>query len=140
MVAHRSPKPLVWVRILLPLPKGFCIFMQNPFYFTLFILFLYSNLLVSLLNFLKEVIIKRFLFYFFILFTFIITSCINLFLLNIQNSTYSNTTTPEYYFSNTIFIWPLPGYHQITSYFGPRTSPTAGSSSNHSGIDIEAPS
>ncbi len=43
-----------------------------------------------------------------------------------------------YYFSSDNFFWPLPGYHQITSYFGPRTSPTNGASSNHSGIDIAA--
>lgn len=36
-------------------------------------------------------------------------------------------------------IWPLPGYGNITSYFGYRTSPTAGASSNHKGIDISAP-
>lgn len=35
-------------------------------------------------------------------------------------------------------IWPLPGYSRISSYFGYRTSPTAGASSNHKGIDIPA--
>ena len=33
------------------------------------------------------------------------------------------------------FIWPLPVSGKITSYFGGRTSPTAGASSNHQGID-----
>ena len=37
------------------------------------------------------------------------------------------------------FIWPLPVSGKITSYFGGRTSPTAGASSNHQGIDISAP-
>ena len=35
-----------------------------------------------------------------------------------------------------VFTWPVPGYNQITSYFGSRTSPVAGASSNHRGIDI----
>lgn len=33
----------------------------------------------------------------------------------------------------------MPGFHTITSSFGPRKSPTSGASSNHSGIDISAP-
>lgn len=34
------------------------------------------------------------------------------------------------------FTWPAPGNYTITSYFGGRTSPVAGASSNHKGIDI----
>ena len=37
------------------------------------------------------------------------------------------------------FIWPIPGYSYISSYFGYRESPTVGASSYHSGIDIPAP-
>lgn len=37
------------------------------------------------------------------------------------------------------FAWPIPGYTTITSYFGKRTSPTAGASSFHKGLDIGAP-
>ena len=37
------------------------------------------------------------------------------------------------------FIWPLKVSGRISSYFGPRTSPTAGASSYHKGIDIAAP-
>lgn len=37
------------------------------------------------------------------------------------------------------FVWPTPKYTHINSYFGKRTSPTAGASSFHKGIDIGAP-
>ena len=37
------------------------------------------------------------------------------------------------------FIWPCPSSGRITSGFGGRSSPTAGASSNHQGIDIGAP-
>lgn len=40
--------------------------------------------------------------------------------------------------SSNIFIWPVPGYNKISSYFGKRISPTQGASSYHSGIDIPA--
>ena len=42
-------------------------------------------------------------------------------------------------FSNNGWVWPIPGYTKISSYFGKRESPTAGASSYHSGIDIPAP-
>ena len=41
--------------------------------------------------------------------------------------------------SNSGFVWPIPGYTTITSYFGKRNSPTQGASSFHKGIDIGAP-
>ena len=37
------------------------------------------------------------------------------------------------------FIWPLKVSGRISSYFGPRKSPTAGASSYHKGIDVAAP-
>ena len=41
--------------------------------------------------------------------------------------------------TNSYFVWPLPGYTYISSYFGYRFSTTAGASTYHSGIDIPAP-
>lgn len=34
------------------------------------------------------------------------------------------------------FTWPVPGFYTISSYFGPRPSPTPGASSYHKGLDI----
>lgn len=58
---------------------------------------------------------------------------------------YSNNTYIPYdnnysfNISNSRYVWPIPGYTSITSYFGKRYSPTAGASSYHKGIDIGAP-
>lgn len=41
--------------------------------------------------------------------------------------------------SSLEFIWPIPDSTTITSYYGKRTSPTAGASTFHKGIDIAAP-
>lgn len=49
-----------------------------------------------------------------------------------QNASSSSTSS----YSGGIFTWPVPGYNQITSYFGNRNAPTAGASSYHKGIDI----
>ncbi|MGN0154163.1 MAG: murein hydrolase activator EnvC family protein [Lachnospiraceae bacterium] len=46
------------------------------------------------------------------------------------------STSASSTYTGGIFTWPVPGYTQITSYFGARTSPVAGASSNHKGIDI----
>ena len=36
------------------------------------------------------------------------------------------------------YIWPTPNFTKISSYFGPRKTPTAGASSYHNGVDILA--
>ena len=40
--------------------------------------------------------------------------------------------------SNGIFLWPCPSSHNVTSYFGNRTPPTDGATSDHKAIDIGA--
>lgn len=88
------------------------------------------------------IIIKKFFVsYFIIIIFFIIFSSLFLYYYNYNLNifTISRNSNYEYYFTSNNFIWPLPGYHTITSYFGPRTSPTTGASFNHSGIDIAAP-
>lgn len=57
----------------------------------------------------------------------IIVSCFILLIISISSN------------SNGKFIWPLPNYTFISSYFGNRASPTSKASSSHSGIDIPAP-
>ena len=37
------------------------------------------------------------------------------------------------------YIWPIPGYTRISSYFGKRNAPTQGAATYHTGIDIPAP-
>lgn len=46
----------------------------------------------------------------------------------------SSSATSTY--TGGVFTWPAPGNYEITSYFGSRTSPTAGASTYHRGIDI----
>lgn len=88
------------------------------------------------------IFIKNYFLYSFISITIlVIISSIYLFLYYSKSTQEANAETPNtnYYFSNSDFFWPVPGYHRITSPFGKRISPTTGASSNHSGIDIGVP-
>lgn len=45
----------------------------------------------------------------------------------------------QQYRLNGKYQWPVVGYNRISSYFGYRNAPTGGASTNHTGIDIAAP-
>lgn len=61
----------------------------------------------------------------------------------IINANGLTSTSPDegysFIITNDAYVWPIPGYTSITSYFGKRYSPTVGASSYHKGIDIGAP-
>lgn len=71
-------------------------------------------------------------FYTYFIVMLIITLFISFFIIQIYESNYTLV-------GNNGFIWPLPDYTYISSYFGYRNSPTSGASTYHSGIDIPAP-
>ena len=57
-----------------------------------------------------------------------------------QSGGSSGSSEPQYYTpSGGSYMWPATQGSRISSYFGPRSSPTAGASSNHKGIDIPCP-
>ena len=67
----------------------------------------------------------------------IFITCFFISFINAANITQFNRE--EITISNKGFAWPIPGYTTITSQFGKRSSPTAGASAFHKGIDIGAP-
>lgn len=50
-----------------------------------------------------------------------------------------NIIASEDFKSNYGFLWPIPNYTNISSYFGRRNRPVSGGSSYHLGLDIPAP-
>lgn len=113
MVAFRSPKPCVWVRILVLLPH---------------------NLKGTKLR--KESMFSVFFRFLKIFFIFIIIGNILIVPFLCNHDSYLESTSIS---SLSDYIWPIPGYTNISSYFGYRNSPTSGASSYHSGLDIPAP-
>ena len=82
---------------------------------------------------------KNFYSFFIFIISFIFLICIIAIISIYYNqSTTSHIWDNNYYFSNSEYFWPTPGFHNITSHFGTRISPTTGASTNHSGIDIGA--
>lgn len=70
---------------------------------------------------------------------FIIFSIIFVLMILISASYICISNVDSYSSLDGEFVWPLPGYSYISSYFGKRNSPTVGASTFHSGIDIPAP-
>ena len=76
----------------------------------------------------------------FIILIIFITIFISVFFIPLfPNATYNPINSISFDISASGYVWPAPGYTTINSYFGYRTSPTAGASSYHSGLDIGAP-
>ena len=98
------------------------------------------NFLFPLSNtyiFLKQVITIKVLYLIIIL---TITMCI--FFFPFFSSNYSeNSNSGNIIFIDTSseYIWPIPGYTKVSSYFGKRTAPTQGAATYHTGIDLPAP-
>lgn len=76
----------------------------------------------------------------FIILIIFITIFISVFFIPLfPNAAYNPINSISFDISASGYVWPAPGYTTINSYFGYRTSPTAGASSYHSGLDIGAP-
>ena len=52
-----------------------------------------------------------------------------------------NSNSGDFIFIDTSgeYVWPIPGYMRISSYFGKREAPTEGAATYHTGVDIPAP-
>lgn len=80
---------------------------------------------------------RRFIFIFIIF--VIIICCFFIPTIYFNNNNFSTDSSYSFLMDNSEYVWPIPGYTYITSYFGKRSSPTAGASSYHKGLDIGAP-
>ena len=72
----------------------------------------------------------------------IFISCFSIILITENNNiapTESNVKLLSISIDTNSFLWPVPGYKRISSNFGVRIAPTTGASTNHSGVDIPAP-
>lgn len=80
-------------------------------------------------------------FYYFVILLIIMVIMISCFFIPsfVNTQIWKNIEQGQIVISSSGFAWPIPGYTTITSYFGKRTSPTAGASSYHKGLDIAAP-
>lgn len=63
-------------------------------------------------------------------FVFLIVFCA------ILGDSFSESEGNGYYYGTNEWMWPVPDCRTISSLFGKRTSPTAGASTDHKGIDI----
>ena len=81
---------------------------------------------------------KKLLFFMLFLFIFVLLICCITTIVVYSNSNIITTST-KHYQNLATYYWPLPDYHNISSYFGYRISPITGLPSKHSGIDIPAP-
>ena len=120
MVAHRSPKPPVRVRILLPLPY----FSNMNLIFSIVI----SYVKIFYLLFFIEVIFIFKSFNYLYIFVCILTFFIVVFFvpsLKLGNFNYSSDNSEILAINPNGFVWPIPGYNKISSPFGKRNSPTS---------------
>ena len=71
----------------------------------------------------------------FIIIFVILISCMSSYTLDYSNF---NINEKDIYISTYGYAWPIPGFKNISSYYGPRNSPTAYASSFHYGLDLPA--
>ena len=81
----------------------------------------------------------RKIFLFIIIFTIFISIFFIPLIQNQENNSNILSKTTLIPLSQKGFLWPAPGYNNISSSFGKRNAPTSGASSFHYGVDIPAP-